>query len=151
MIQRPKSRLKELRQKLVQGPEQRYYALSERGAGKLLGALAVNGVLMLLCIAFTTVCTLRGLPADQLRLVVFVQFLTMLLSALLGCFIVRCQKGNIGSLDLRCAAAVHNAGVANPCPLLQLPDRLDWKDLSQMHHMVYKQDNSQCDSSGLQG
>lgn len=86
VIQRPKSRLKELRQKLVQGPEQRYYALSERGVGKLLTSLVVNGVLMLLCIVFTTVCTLKGLPADQLRLVVFVQFLTMLLSALLGCY-----------------------------------------------------------------
>lgn len=99
VIQRPKSRLKELRQKLVQGPEQRYYALSERGAGKLLGALAVNGVLMLLCIAFTTVCTLRGLPADQLRLVVFVQFLTMLLSALLGCY--RLVDGVIDMIHLR--------------------------------------------------
>lgn len=86
VIHRPKSRLKELRQKLVNGPEQRYYALSEQGVGKLQAALIFNGLLMLLSIAFTAVCTLKGLPADQLRLVVFVQFLTMLLSALLGCY-----------------------------------------------------------------
>lgn len=86
VVQRPKSRLKELRQKLVQGPEQRYYALSEQGVGKLLTSLVINGLLMLVSIVFTTVCTLKGLPADQLRLVVFVQFLTMLLSALLGCY-----------------------------------------------------------------
>lgn len=86
VIHRPKSRLKELRQKLVNGPEQRYYALSEQGVGKLQASLIFNGILMLLSIAFTTVCTLKGLPADRLRLVVFVQFLTMLLSALLGCY-----------------------------------------------------------------
>ena len=86
VIQRPKSRLRELRQKLVNGPEQRYYALSEQGVGKLQLALILNGLLMLLSIGFTTVCTLKGMPADRLRLVVFVQFLTMLLSALLGCY-----------------------------------------------------------------
>ena len=86
MIPRPKSRLRELRQKLVSGPEQRYYALSEQGTGKIQIALILNGLLMLLSIGFTTVCTLQGMPADRLRLVVFVQFLTMLLSALLGCY-----------------------------------------------------------------
>ena len=86
VIQRPKSRLRELRQKLVNGPEQRYYALSELGVGKLQAALIFNGILMLLSIVFTTVYTLRGMPADRLRLVIFVQFLTMLLSALLGCY-----------------------------------------------------------------
>ena len=86
VIHRPKSRLRELRQKLVNGPEQRYYALSEQGVGKLQIALILNGLLMLLSIGFTTFCTLKGMPADRLRLVVFVQFLTMLLSALLGCY-----------------------------------------------------------------
>ena len=86
VIPRPRSRLRELRQKLVSGPEQRYYALSEQGTGKVQLALILNGLLMLLSIVFTTVCTLRGMPADRLRLVVFVQFLTMLLSALLGCY-----------------------------------------------------------------
>lgn len=86
VIRRPKSRLKELRKKLVNGPEQRYYALSEQGVGKLQASLIFNGILMLLSIAFTTVCTLKGLPGDRLRLVVFAQFLTMLLSALLGCY-----------------------------------------------------------------
>ena len=86
VVPRPKSRLRELRQKLVNGPEQRYYALSEQGTGKLQLTLILNGILMLLSIVFTTVCTLRGMPADRLRLVVFVQFLTMLLSALLGCY-----------------------------------------------------------------
>lgn len=86
VIHRPKSRLRELRQKLVNGPEQRYYALSEQGVGKIQLTLILNGILLLLSIAFTTVCTLQGMPADRLRLVVFVQFLTMLLSALLGCY-----------------------------------------------------------------
>ena len=86
VIHRPKSRLRELRHKLVDGPEQRYYALSEKGVGKTQAALILNILLMLLSVGFTTVCTMNGLPADQLRLVVFVQFLTMLLSALLGCY-----------------------------------------------------------------
>jgi hypothetical protein len=99
VIQRPKSRLRELRQKLVSGPEQRYYALSEQGIGKIQLALIFNGLLMLLSIAFTTVCTLRGMPADRLRLVVFVQFLTMLVSALLGCY--RLIDGVIDMIRLR--------------------------------------------------
>lgn len=86
VIHRPKSRLRELRQKLVNGPEQRYYVLSELGVGKLQAVLILNGLLMLLSVIFTTVFTLQGMPADRLRLVVFVQFLTMLLSALLGCY-----------------------------------------------------------------
>ena len=86
VLHRPKSRLRELRQKLVNGPEQRYYTLSEQGVGKLLAALVFNALLMLLSIGFTIFCTMKGLPASRLRLVVFVQFLTMLLSALLGCY-----------------------------------------------------------------
>ena len=99
VIHRPKSRLRELRQKLVNGPEQRYYALSEQGVGKRLTALILNGILMLLSIVFTAVCTIKGMPADQLRLVVFVQFLTMLLSALLGCY--RLVDGVVDVIRLR--------------------------------------------------
>ena len=99
VIQRPKSRLRELRQKLVNGPEQRYYALSELGVGKLQAALIFNGILMLLSIVFTTVYTLRGMPADRLRLVIFVQFLTMMLSALLGCY--RLLDGVMDMVHLR--------------------------------------------------
>lgn len=86
VIHRPKSRLRELRHKLVNGPEKRYYALSEKGVVKTQAALILNILLMLLSVGFTTVFTMKGQPAEQLRLVVFVQFLTMLMSALLGCY-----------------------------------------------------------------
>lgn len=86
VLHRPKSRLRELRQKLVKGPEQRYYTLSEQGVGKILAALIFNVLLMLLSVGFTIFCTMKGMPASRLRLVVFVQFLTMLMSALLGCY-----------------------------------------------------------------
>ena len=86
VIHRPKSRLKELRQKLVEGPEKRYYALSEQGVGKLQVALIVNGLLLLLMVAVTVIYALGGVPENRLRLMVFGQFLTMMLSALLGCY-----------------------------------------------------------------
>lgn len=99
VIHRPRSRLKELRHKLVNGPEQRYYALSEQGVGKAQAALILNILLMLLSVGFTAVCTLKGLPETQLRLVVFVQFLTMLLSALIGCY--RLIDGVVDMIRLR--------------------------------------------------
>ena len=99
VMQRPRSRLRELRQKLVNGPEQRYYTLSEQGVGKLLAALIFNALLMLISVGFTILCAMKGLPAERLRLVVFVQFLTMLLSALLGCY--RMIDGVVDVIRLR--------------------------------------------------
>ena len=86
IVFRPKSRLKELRQKLVSGPEQRYYSLMELGVGKLQIAILLNLVVFLLSAGSTVLYACGMVPDHRLRLLVFVQCLAMLLSALLGCY-----------------------------------------------------------------
>ena len=80
----PRSRLRELKKKLVAGPEKRYYELSEIGTVKLQTALLLNGLIVLICIAMTTMFTMGLVPENRLRLVIFTQVLAMMLSALLG-------------------------------------------------------------------
>ena len=82
----PKSRLRELKKKLVAGPEKRYYDLSEIGVGKVQMA-------MFLCLAVIAASTgaavmysLDMVPDNRMRLMVFGQFLALLVSALLGSF-----------------------------------------------------------------
>ena len=79
-----RSRLRELKKQLVAGPEKRYYELSEIGTGKLQMALLLNVIVVLVCIAVTTMFTLDMVPENRLRLVIFSQVLSMLISALLG-------------------------------------------------------------------
>ena len=86
IIFRSKSRLKEIRGKLVSGPEKRYYALSEIGVGKLQAAMVVNLLIVLLTAAALALFSVGIIPETRLRLLVFLQFLAMLLSALLGCY-----------------------------------------------------------------
>ena len=86
IIFRSKSRLKEIRGKLVSGPEKRYYTLSEIGVGKLQAAMVVNLLIVLLTAAALALFSVGIIPETRLRLLVFLQFLAMLLSALLGCY-----------------------------------------------------------------
>lgn len=80
-----KSRMRQLRHKIVSGPEQKYYELTEKGTGKLHLALILN-VLLLLIVAGTTVLhALSMVSPERTRLLVFAQFLGLLLSALMGC------------------------------------------------------------------
>ena len=80
----PRSRLQELKKKLVEGPEKRFYELSEIGTGKLQFAILASVVIVALCAGITTLHTLGMVPASRLRLVIFSQVLAMLLSALMG-------------------------------------------------------------------
>ena len=80
----PRSRLKELKKKLVAGPEKRYYELSELGTGKLQLAILASIVVVALCAAATTMFAMNMIPVSRLRLVIFSQVLAMLVSALLG-------------------------------------------------------------------
>lgn len=80
----PRSRLRELKKQLVAGPEKRYYELSEIGTGKLQAALLLNLLIVVCCVAVTTLFTLDMIPENRLRLVIFSQVLAMMLSALLG-------------------------------------------------------------------
>ena len=84
LVYDPRAKLRELKRKLVAGPEKRYYALSELGTGKLQIAIAVNVVLVLLC-TFGAVLFATGLvPANRMRLLIYSQVLAMLISGLLG-------------------------------------------------------------------
>ena len=85
IISNPRIRLRELKRKLVAGPEKRYYELSETGVGRLQIAIILNLVIVALCMFTTTLYTMGLFPANRLRFLVFSQILAMLLSALMGC------------------------------------------------------------------
>jgi len=82
----PRSRLRELKRKLVAGPEKQYYALSEKGLGKLQAAIFVSVLVVLISAAATAMYALGWVQEDRQRLMVFGQFLAMLISALLGSY-----------------------------------------------------------------
>ena len=82
----PRSRLRELKRKLIAGPEKQYYALSEKGLGKLQAAIFFSVLVVLLSAGATAVYALGWVPESRMRLMVFGQFLAMLISALLGSY-----------------------------------------------------------------
>lgn len=86
IVFRPKSRLRELKKKLIAGPEKRYYQLTERGFGKLQAAILGCGVVALLSALTAIMHAMGAVPAERMRLLVFGQLLGLLLSALLGSY-----------------------------------------------------------------
>ena len=82
----PRSRLRELKKKLVAGPEKRFYELSEQGVGKLQVAMILCFVVVILSTAATVLYELDMVPADRMKLMVFGQFFAMLVAALLGAY-----------------------------------------------------------------
>lgn len=80
----PRSRLRELKRKLVKGPEKQYYALSEKGLGKLQTAICFSVLVVLISVGATAMYAFGLIPEGRLKLMVFGQFLAMLISALLG-------------------------------------------------------------------
>ena len=92
---RPKNRLRELRQKLVEGPERRYYALSELGTAKLQAALLLHVLLLVVALGGVALYALNLVQPDRIRFLIFSQVLVLLLSGLLGCY--RMMEG-IGAL-----------------------------------------------------
>ena len=80
----PKSRLRELKKKLVTGPEKQYYALSEKGLGKLQAAIFFSVIVVLVSAVTTAMFAFHAISPERLKLMVFGQFLAMLISALLG-------------------------------------------------------------------
>ncbi len=86
IIVHPRSRLQELKRKLVSGPEKRYYALLEKGLGKLQAVIFLSFLVVLICAVSTAIFALGMVQEDRLKLMVFGQFFAMLISALLGSF-----------------------------------------------------------------
>lgn len=86
IVFRPKSRLRELKKKLITGPEKRYYQLVERGFGKLQAAILGCGVVSLLSVITAGMHAMGVVPEERMRLLVFGQLLGLMISALLGSY-----------------------------------------------------------------
>ena len=86
IVFRPKSRLRELKKKLIAGPEKRYYQLTERGFGKLQAAILGCGVVSLVSVITAVMHAMGVVPEERMRLLVFGQLLGLMLSALLGSY-----------------------------------------------------------------
>lgn len=80
----PRARLRELKTKLIAGPEKRYYELEEMGVGKLQVAILLNLVLVALCALGAVLYAMGVVPGNRMRFLAFSQVLAMLISALLG-------------------------------------------------------------------
>ena len=72
IIFRPKSRLRELKRKLIAGPEKRYYELSEQGLGKLQIAIFLNVLVVLLAVGSTVLYGLNLVQENRMKLLIFV-------------------------------------------------------------------------------
>ena len=83
IIFRPRSRLGELKRKLMEGPEKRYYALCEQGVGKLQIALFVSMLIVVLAVASIVLHRLDMVRENRMRLLVFGELFAMLMSATL--------------------------------------------------------------------
>lgn len=75
-----------MKRKLVAGPEKRYYELNELGTGKLQVAIFLSLLVAFATAAITAMHAMGLVSQERLRLVVFIQFFTMLVSAALGSF-----------------------------------------------------------------
>ena len=83
IVFRPKNRLGELKRKLMDGPEQRYYALSEKGVGKLQIALFVSVLIVAAAVFSIILHRFNMVQENRMRLLVFGELFAMLFSALL--------------------------------------------------------------------
>ncbi len=79
------AKLRELKRKLVAGPEKRYYALSEQGIGRFQIAMILNLIILLLCGAAIFLHTKGMIPASRSKLMIYSQVLALMVSGLLGC------------------------------------------------------------------
>ena len=86
IVFRPRSRLHDLKRKLVAGPEKRYYDLTEIGVGKLQLCMFVTLVILLLSAGGNALYAFDLIGESRMRLLIFGQVLGMLVSALLGCY-----------------------------------------------------------------
>ena len=85
VIEHPRSRMRDIKRKIIAGPEKRYYELSGKGAAKL--QLSIVAALVLVAVSAVAAGLYVGgyVGPDRLKLMVFGQVLIMLLAALIGC------------------------------------------------------------------
>ncbi|MBR2047613.1 MAG: hypothetical protein IJ960_03360 [Oscillospiraceae bacterium] len=84
IVFRPRSRLGELKKKLVAGPERRYYALVEQGLGKLQISIFLSCLVVLLSVASVVLYEMHMVQENRMRLLVFGELFAMLLAGVLG-------------------------------------------------------------------
>ena len=82
----PRAKLRELKRKLVAGPERRYYELAEIGVGKLQMAMFLCLIVVAISAGVGVMYSLDMIPENRMRLMVFSQVLAMLLGALMGSY-----------------------------------------------------------------
>ena len=80
----PRARLREMKRKLVAGPERRYYELSEIGVGRVQVAMFLCLIVIMASAGAAVMYAMDLVPENRQRLMVFGQVLAMLLGALLG-------------------------------------------------------------------
>lgn len=83
-----RSKLGELKRKLVAGPEKRYYDLAEIGLGRIQIGIFLSFLIVVLCAGGTALYAFGMVMENRLRLMVFSQILAMMVSALLGCYVL---------------------------------------------------------------
>jgi hypothetical protein len=86
IVFRPKNRLRELKRKLVEGPERRYYELEEVGVGKLQAAIFLSILVLLAAIGSVTMYEMGLVAPERIRLMVFGQLFLAMMAALLGSY-----------------------------------------------------------------
>lgn len=89
------TKLRELKRKLVAGPEKRYYSLSELGVGKLQVAMLANLIILLLCGIAIFLYSRDLVPASRHKLMIFSQVLALMVSGLLGCSLMMDGIGDL--------------------------------------------------------
>lgn len=82
----PRTKIRELKRQLVAGPEKEYYALLERGLGKLQVAIFFSLLVVLISAVATFLYALDMVGPDRMKLMIFGQLLAMLICALLGSY-----------------------------------------------------------------
>ena len=86
VIYHPRARLKEIKRKLIEGPEKRYYALQDIGLGKLYFAIFLCILTVLASVGISVFSGAGLILGDRPKLMVFSQLFLMLLAALLGSY-----------------------------------------------------------------
>lgn len=82
----PRAKLREMKRKLVAGPERRYYELSEIGTGKVQMAMFLCLIVVAVSAGMAVMYSFDMISENRMRLMVFSQVLAMLLGALLGSY-----------------------------------------------------------------
>ena len=83
IVFRPRARLGELKQKLIDGPERCYNTLCEKGVAKLQIALFASMLIVVLACTCVVLHRLNMVRENRMRLLVFSELFAMLLSATL--------------------------------------------------------------------